>query len=32
MAVAARFAVLQHDRPQARELIEEGTELADPGG
>ena len=36
MAVAARFAVLQHDRIRARELVEEGTEVAtavedDPG-
>ena len=30
MAVAARFAVLQNDRLRARELIDEGTELADP--
>ena len=28
MAVAARFAVLQHDRIRARELVEEGTEVA----
>jgi non-specific serine/threonine protein kinase len=28
MAVAARFAVLQHDRPRARELIEEGMAVA----
>ena len=32
LAVAARFAVLQNDRPQAEALIEEGTDLADPGG
>ena len=28
MAVAARFAVLQHDRRRARELVDEGTEVA----
>jgi len=28
MAVAARFAVLQHDRSRARQLVEDGTELA----
>ena len=28
MAVAARFAVLQHDRIRARELVDEGTEVA----
>ena len=30
--MAARFAVLQNDRLSARALIEEGTDLADPGG
>ena len=28
MAVAARFAVLQHDRIRARELVDEGTDVA----
>ena len=28
LAVAARFAVLQNDRLRARELIDEGTEVA----
>ena len=28
MAVAARFAVLQNDRVRAKQLLEEGTELA----
>ena len=28
--MAARFAVLQNDRLRARELIDEGTDLADP--
>ncbi len=28
MAVAARFAALQHDRRRARELVDEGTEVA----
>ena len=28
MGVAARFAVFQHDRSRARELVEEGTEVA----
>ena len=32
LAVAARFAVLQNNRLRARELIEEGTDLADPHG
>ena len=30
MAVAARFAVLQHDRIRARELVDEGNEVAGP--
>jgi non-specific serine/threonine protein kinase len=28
LALAARFAVLQHDRVRARELVDQGTELA----
>ncbi len=28
MALAARFAVLQHDRSRARELVDDGTEVA----